>query len=82
MVAISKYDFLRWFCESFGKYEVDHFLGLLKACFDRKATREGPFIVLVHRYGVSSIIVSCYNNTITDQEVIKNIVDYLAKCIK
>ena len=62
--------------------KIDHCVGLFKACFKRIATREGPFVVPVHTYGVSGIIVSCYNNTITDQELIRNIVDYLTKCIK
>ena len=71
----------------------DHCLGLLKACLilKRIATRERPFVVPVHTYGVSGIIVSCYN-TITDHELIKNIVspsasnrslskDFICSCI-
>ena len=55
--------------------KIDHCLGWLKACLKRIATREaeGPFVVPVHTYGVSGIIISCYN-TITDHELIKNIV--------
>ena len=50
--------------------KIDNCLGLLKACFKRIATREGPFVVPVHTYGVSGIIVSCYVTTVQSQ--IKN----------
>ena len=71
--------------------KIDHCLGLLKACLKRIATPERPFVVPVHTYGVSGIIVSCYN-TITDHELIKNIVspsasnrslskDFICSCI-
>ena len=53
--------------------KIDHCLGLLKACLKRVATGEGRFVVPVQAYGVSGIIVSCYN-TIRDHELITNIV--------
>lgn len=39
----------------------DHIIYLLKACFERFINRKGPFVFAVLRYGVSGIIVSCYN---------------------
>ena len=58
--------------------KIDHCLGLLKACLKRIATRERPFVVPVHTYGVSGIIVSCYN-TIRSRTHKEHC---LAKCIK
>ena len=55
--------------------KIDHSMRILKECLEIIFTREGPFVAPVYAYGVSCIIVSCYNTT-TDTA------DCLAKCVK
>ena len=37
--------------------KIDYCLGLLMACIKRIATRERPFVVPVHTYGVSGSVM-------------------------